>query len=363
MKGLISQAPFGKTPDGAPVDIFTLRNVSGVEARISNYGGIIVSLKAPDRAGDLGEVSLGYDHLEGYLANNPFFGALVGRFANRIAKGKFTLEGVTYSLAANNGPNSLHGGLKGFDKVLWQVGRRAAAPEPTLELNYLSKDGEEGYPGNLKVKAVYCLTADNSLRLDFTATTDKSTIINLTQHAYFNLAGAGDILGHQLSIDADRFTPVDTELIPTGELRPVAGTPLDFRQPTAIGARIEQDDEQLKRGNGYDHNFVLNHPMGRLDVVARVSEPATGRVLEVLTTEPGVQLYTGNFLERNHPRQGRTALWQARRFLPRSPTFPRFPQSAGFSLRRAQSRGGLSQHHRLPPFLRASGWRMNRPPN
>ena len=308
-----------------------MRNVGGVEARVCNYGGIIVSLKAPDRAGHLGEVTLGYDDFESYVANNPFFGALVGRFANRIAKGKFTLEGVTYSLAANNGPNALHGGLKGFDKVLWQVGRKAAAPEPTLELNYLSKDGEEGYPGNLKVKAVYCLTADNALRLDFTATTDKSTIVNLTQHAYFNLAGTGDILGHQLSIDADRFTPVDAELIPTGELRPVAGTPLDFRQPTAIGARIEQDDEQLKRGNGYDHNFVLNHPMGRLDVVARVSEPATGRVLEVLTTEPGVQLYTGNFLDGTIRGKGgqvygrRSGFCLEAQHFPDSPNHPAFP--------------------------------------
>jgi aldose 1-epimerase len=331
MKPLLSQAAFGKTSDGAPVDLYTLRNAAGVEARICNYGGIIVSLKAPDRAGTLGDVTLGYDHFDRYLANKPFFGTLVGRFANRIAKGKFTLDGVTYSLPANDGPNSLHGGLKGFDKVLWRVGRTAAEPEPTLELNYLSRDGEEGYPGNLNVKAVYSLSADNTLRLDFTAATDKSTIVNLTQHAYFNLAGRGDILGHHLWIDADRFTPVDRELIPTGELPPVAGTPFDFRQPTAIGARIEQPDEQLKRGNGYDHNFVLNHPMGRLDVVARVSEAVTGRVLEVLTTEPGVQLYTGNFLDgticgkggRLYERRAGFCL-EAQHF-PDSPNQPRFP--------------------------------------
>jgi aldose 1-epimerase len=331
MDASISQVLFGKTPDGAPVDIYTLRNAAGVEARICNYGGIIVSLKAPDRAGHLSDVVLGCDHLDDYLANNPFFGALVGRFGNRIAKAKFSLDGVTYSLAANNGPNALHGGLKGFDKVLWQATRTAAAPEPTLELNYLSKDGEEGYPGNLNVKAVYSLTAENALRLDFTATTDKSTIINLTQHTYFNLAGKGDILGHQVQIDADRFTPVDSALIPTGELWPVAGTPLDFRQPAAIGARIEQDDPQLKRGNGYDHNFVLNHPMGRLDVVARVSEPATGRVLEVLTTEPGLQLYTGNFLDgsirgkggQTYPRHSGFCL-EAQHF-PDSPNQPAFP--------------------------------------
>jgi aldose 1-epimerase len=333
MNALISRASFGKSPDGAPVDIFTLRNAGGIEARLCNYGGIIVSLKAPDRAGNLADVTLGYDDLEGYLAANPFFGTLVGRYANRIAKARFTLEGVTYALAANNGPNALHGGLKGFDKVLWQVARSAAAPDPTLELSYLSKDGEEGYPGNLNVKAVYRLTADNTLRLDFTASTDKTTVVNLTQHAYFNLAGAGDILGHQVYIDADRFTPVDDTLIPTGELRPVAGTPLDFRRPTAIGARIELDDEQLKRGNGYDHNFVLNHPAGRLDVVARVSEPATGRVLELLTTEPGLQLYTGNFLDGSIRGKGgqvyrrRSGLCLEAQHFPDSPNQPAFPST------------------------------------
>jgi len=327
----ISQARFGNTPDGAPVDIYTLRNPGGFEARICNYGGIVVSLNAPDRAGHWSDVVLGYDQLDDYLANNPFFGALVGRFGNRIAKAKFSMDGVAYSLAANNGPNALHGGLKGFDKVLWQVTRTAAVPEPALELNYLSKDGEEGYPGNLNVKAVYSLTADNALRLDFTAAADKSTIVNLTQHTYFNLAGTGDILGHQVQIDADRFTPVDSSLIPTGELRPVAGTPLDFRQPIAIGARIGQDDPQLKRGNGYDHNFVLNHPMGRLDVVARVSEPSTGRVLEVLTTEPGLQFYTGNFLDGTIRGKGgqtyhrRSGFCLEAQHFPDSPNQPAFP--------------------------------------
>jgi aldose 1-epimerase len=331
MKPILSQTRFGKTPDGAPVDIFTLRNAVGLEVRICNFGGIIVSVKAPDRAGHLGEVSLGYDDFQSYVANNPFFGALTGRVANRIARAKFTLDGVTYSLPANNGSNSLHGGLKGFDKVIWQVTRKAAAPDPTLELNYLSKDGEEGYPGNLNVKAVYSLTADNALRLDFTATTDKTTIVNLTQHAYFNLAGAGDVLGHLVYIDADRFTPIDTDMIPTGELRPVAGTPLDFRQPTAIGARVELDDEQLKRGHGYDHNFVLNHPMGRLDVVARVSEPSTGRVMELLTTEPGLQLYTGNFLDGTIRGMGgqvyvrRAGLCLEAQHFPNSPNQPAFP--------------------------------------
>jgi aldose 1-epimerase len=331
MENLISQAPFGKTPDGTPVDIYTLREAGGIEARICTYGGILVSLKSPDRDGHLDDVVLGFDHLDDYLDHNPCFGALVGRYANRIAKGTFTLEGVTYCLAANSGPNALHGGLKGFDKVVWQAARTHAASAPALELNYLSQDGEEGYPGNLRVKAVYSLTADHGLRLDFAATTDKTTIVNLTQHAYFNLAGKGDILGHQVQIDADRFTPVDSALIPTGELRPVAGTPFDFRRPAAIGARIDQDDEQLQRGDGYDHNFALNHPIGRLEVVARVSEPATGRVLEVLTTQPGVQFYTGNDLDGTIKGKGGQVYYKRSGFcleaqhFPDSPNQPQFP--------------------------------------
>ncbi|HEY3861097.1 MAG TPA: aldose epimerase family protein [Verrucomicrobiae bacterium] len=326
---LITRAPFGVAPDGLAVELFTLRRPGGIEARICTYGGIIVSLKTPDRNGRLDDVVLGCDDLAGYLALSPYLGALVGRYANRIAQAAFTVDGVKYNLAANNGPNALHGGRKGFDKAVWQ-----AAPVGTgarLVLSYLSKDGEEGYPGNLSVEAAYSLTEDHGLRLDFTATTDKTTVVNLTQHAYFNLAGGGDVLGHEVQIDADRFTPVDATLIPTGELRPVAGTPFDFRQPMAIGARIEQDDEQLKRGQGYDHNFVLNHPTGRLDVVARVREPGTGRVLEVLTTEPGVQLYTGNFL--NGAVKGKDGRVYGRRsgfcleaqHFPDSPNQPAFP--------------------------------------
>jgi len=331
MHTVISQAPFGETPDGAPVDVYTLRDSDGIEARICNYGGIIVSLKAPDRDGCLDDVVLGCDHLDGYLAASTYFGALVGRFANRIANATFALDDVAYTLAANNGPNALHGGLKGFDKVVWQATATLAASAPALELNYLSKDGEEGYPGNLSVKAVYSLTAGHGLRLDFTATTDKTTIVNFTQHTYFNLAGKGGILGHLVQIDADRFTPVDSALIPTGELRPVEGTPFDFRQPAAIGARIDQDDEQLKRGHGYDHNFVLNHPIGRLDVIARVSEPVTGRVLEVLTTEPGVQFYTGNFLDGTIQGKGgqiypkRAGFCLEAQHFPDSPNQPEFP--------------------------------------
>jgi aldose 1-epimerase len=331
MEALISHVPFGRTLEGAPVNLFTLRNAGGIEARICNYGGIVVSLKTPDRDGHLDDVVLGFDHLDGYLALCPYFGALVGRYCNRIAKATFSLEGATYTLAANNGPNALHGGRKGFDKAVWQAALTGTASAPALELHYLSKDDEEGYPGNLHVKAVYCLTDDNGLRLDLTATTDKTTIVNLTQHPYFNLVGKGEILGHQLWIDADRFTPVDSALVPTGELRPVAGTPFDFRRPTAIGARIEQDDEQLQRGHGYDHNFVLNHPMGRLDVIARVSEPVTGRVLEVLTTEPGLQFYTGNSLDGTIKGKGgqvyhkRSGFCLEAQHFPDSPNHQEFP--------------------------------------
>ena len=278
------------------MDLFTLRNAQGAEARICNYGGLVISLKVPDRNGKLGDVVLGYDNLADYIKDSPYFGALIGRYGNRIAKGKFTLDGQPYTLAANNGPNALHGGLKGFDKVVWTPTIIASAEGPALKLTYLSKDGEEGYPGNLSVTAVYTLTEDNGLKVDYTATTDKDTVVNLTQHSYFNLAGKGDILDHVVMIPADKFTPVDSTLIPTGELRPVAGTPFDFRTPTAIGARIKQDDEQLKFGNGYDHNWVINKPLGQLTLMARVTEPTTGRVLEVFSTEPGLQFYSGNFL-------------------------------------------------------------------
>jgi aldose 1-epimerase len=323
----ITEAPFGQTLDGTPVDIYTLRNANGVEAHICTYGGILVSFKGPDRNGKMGDVVLGYDSIDGYLTNSPYFGALIGRYGNRIAKGKFSLDGVNYTLATNNYPNALHGGLKGFDKVVWH----ARVEGPSLILTYLSKDGEEGYPGNLEVSAIYTLLADNGLELQYVATTDKDTVLNLTQHSYFNLAGGGDILKHEVFIDADRFTPVDETLIPTGELKPVEGTPLDFRTPTAIGARIGNDDEQLKFGKGYDHNFVLNHPMGHLDVIARVRDPGTGRVLEVLSTEPGLQFYSGNFLDGSNigkngqVYQFRNAFAMEPQHFPDSPNHPAFP--------------------------------------
>jgi aldose 1-epimerase len=293
----VSRQPFGQTQNGTQVYLFTLRNAKGAEARISNYGGIVTLLKVPDRSGNFGDVVLGYDNLADYLKESPFFGALIGRYGNRIARGHFTLNGHQYTLATNNYPNALHGGNKGFDKVVWEPTMVANSQGPALKLSYLSKDGEEGYPGNLSVSVVYTLTDDNALKVDYTATTDKDTVVNLTQHSYFNLAGKDTILNHVVLIPADKFTPVDSTLIPTGELRPVEGTPFDFRTPTAIGARINQDDEQLKFGKGYDHNWVINKPLGQFGLMARVTEPSTGRVLEVFSTEPGLQFYSGNFLD------------------------------------------------------------------
>ena len=274
---------------------------------------------------------LGYDRLADYLASTPYFGALVGRYGNRIAKARFTLDGQVYKLAANNGPNSLHGGLKGFDKVVWSAKSLATPDGPALELNYMSKDGEEGFPGNLSVKAVYTLTEDNALRLDYTAMTDKDTVLSLTHHSYFNLAGHGDVLGHEVYLNASRFTPVDETMIPTGEMRPVAGTPMDFTKATAIGARINQDDEQLKLGKGYDHNWVLDKTPGALTLAARVYEPTTGRVLEAFTTEPGMQFYTANFLDGKLTGKGgwvyqfRNAFCLEPQHFPDSPNQPGFP--------------------------------------
>jgi len=331
--GTISQAPFGKTADGTPVEIYTLRNDKGCEARIMTYGGIVVSLKVPDKNGNFGDVVLGYDKLDDYVKNSPFFGALVGRYGNRIAKGKFTLAGKEYTLALNNAPNNLHGGPIGFDKRVWKATTLLTADGPVLKLNYLSQDGDQGFPGNLNVTATYTLTADNGLLLNYTATTDKATLCNLTQHSYFNLAGKGDVLNYLVYINADKFTPVDKTLIPTGELKPVEGTPFDFRKPTAIGARINAADEQIKFGNGYDHNWVINKPPGKLGLVARVTDPATGRVMEVLSTEPGVQFYTGNFLDGITGKGGwvyknRSGFCFEPQHYPDSPNHPQFPSAA-----------------------------------
>ena len=299
-KGGAVERLFGTTSDGQAVKLFTLKNKSGAELQVINFGAIVLSLKVPDRNGQLADVTLGCDQLSDYESKTPYFGAVVGRYGNRIAKGQFTLEGQTYTLATNNGPNALHGGLKGFDKVVWQAQAVQDGDGPAVEFSYLSKDGEEGYPGSLAVKMVYTLTDKNEFKIQYTATTDKPTVVNITHHSYFNLAGAGegDILGHEMMINADRFTPVDATLIPTGELKPVQGTPMDFTKPMAIGARVNQDNEQLKFGGGYDHNWVINQQQaGELTAAVRVVEPKSGRVLEVLTTEPGVQFYCGNFLD------------------------------------------------------------------
>ena len=331
--GEISRHPFGTTTDGTPVDLYTLKNSQGAEATISNYGGVVVSIKVPDRKGKFGDVVLGYDDLDGYLKRHPYFGAMVGRYANRIAKGRFKLNGQEYSLPINNGPNSLHGGNNGFDKKAWEPRILATPDGAGLELRYLSKDGEEGFPGNLSVMAVYTLMEDNGLRLDFTASTDKETVVNLTQHSYFNLAGKGNILKHVVMIPADKFTPTDSGLIPTGELRSVEGTPFDFRRPTPIGARIDEDDEQLKFAGGYDQNWVIDKPPDQLGLCARVTEPTTGRVLEVLSTQPGLQLYTGNFLDGSLTGKGGWAYQRSDGFcmepehFPDSPNQPSFPST------------------------------------
>jgi aldose 1-epimerase len=327
----ISERAFGNAPDGRPVKLYTLRNANGVEASICNYGGIVTSLKVPDRTGQMGDVVLGYDSLAEYINKSPYFGCLVGRCANRIAKGKFSLNGKEYTLATNNGANALHGGLKGFDKVIWDAKVVASSEGPALELRYLSRDGEEGYPGNLSLTALYTLTADNGLKLEYTATTDQDTVVNLTQHSYFNLAGQGTILGHEVMIPAPKFTPIDNTLIPTGEVRPVEGTPLDFRKPTAIGARIGQENEQLTFGKGYDHNWVFEKSPGELTLMARVTERTSGRVLEVFSTEPAMQFYSGNFLDGTIRGKGgwtyqsRDAFCMEPQHYPDSPNHPEFP--------------------------------------
>ncbi len=281
------------------VDLYTLTNSKGMEVKITNYGGIVVALRVPDRQGRFEDVVLGFDRLEDYLKGHPYFGAIIGRYANRIAGGRFTLNGVSYQLTLNEGQNHLHGGQRGFDKVVWKARPVRSAQGVGVRLTYLSRDGEEGYPGNLSVTVTYLLTEENELRIEYVATTDRDTIINLTHHSYFNLAGQGrrDILEHLLQINAEYFTPIDANLIPTGEIRFVRGTPFDFTRPTAIGARIEQEDEQLRFGRGYDHNWVLSGPPGTVRLAARVVEPGSGRVLEVWTTEPGLQFYSGNFLD------------------------------------------------------------------
>ncbi len=331
-KSMITKQPFGKTADGTPVDIYTLTNAKGMEARIMTYGGIIVSLKTPDRNGKFDDVELGFDSIDPYLAGHPFFGALVGRYGNRIAKGKFKISGKEYNLLVNNGENHLHGGKLGFDKKVWQAKSGKSTEGQTLELKYTSADLEEGYPGKLDVTVLYTLTNDNGLKIDYTAKTDKATHVNLTNHSYFNLAGAGngDILGHELMLNAYQATKVDKGLIPTGEIVNIKGTALDFTAPMKIGARIEAKEEQLQLGVGYDHNYVINGGGKSLMMAARVSEPTSGRVMEVWTTEPGVQFYTGNHLnvpagKGGKPYPKRSGFCLETQHYPDTPNKPEFP--------------------------------------
>ncbi len=307
-KPMITKQPFGKTADGKPVDIFTLTNAKGMEAKIMTYGGIVVSLKTPDRDGKLDDVVLGFDTLDPYLKGHPFFGALVGRYGNRIAKGRFKIDGKEYTLLVNNGENHLHGGKLGFDKKVWKAKSGKSTEGQTLELKYTSADMEEGYPGKLDVTVTYTLTNDNGLKIDYRATTDKNTHVNLTNHSYFNLAGAGsgDVLGHEMMINAYQATKVDKGLIPTGEIVNIKGTALDFTSPMTIGSRIEAKEEQLQLGVGYDHNYVINGGGKGLTLAARVSEPTTGRIMEVMTTEPGVQFYSANHVNNVAGKGGKT---------------------------------------------------------
>jgi aldose 1-epimerase len=333
-KAGLTKASFGKTPDGQPIDLYTLTNSHGMQATITNYGGIVVSLLTPDRTGHIDDVVLGFDRLDGYLQPEPYFGAIIGRYGNRIGHAMFKLGDKEYRLAKNDGENTLHGGTQGFDKRIWWA-LALKDPSPALELKYTSKEGEEGYPGNLSVTVIYVLTETNELWMEYSATTDRTTVLNLTNHSYFNLAGqgGGDILKHQIMINADRFTPVDAGLIPTGELQKVEGTPFDLRKPAEIGAHINDDNEQLKLGKGYDHNFVLNRRGEALTLAVRVTEPVSGRVMEVLTSEPGVQFYTGNFLDGTLKGKGgkvyarRSGFCLETQHFPDSPNKPAFPST------------------------------------
>ncbi len=341
----IQRQPFGNLPDGSQVELFTLTNSHGLKARIMNYGATVISLDVPDRNGQRGDIVLGHDSLEGYLspAQNPYFGSIVGRYGNRIARGRFILDGVEYQLATNIGPNHLHGGLKGFDKVLWTSEPVQEEGAVGVKLRYLSPDGEEGYPGNLTVTVIYWLTDEDELKIAYEAESDKPTPVNLTHHSYFNLAGQGqgDVLGHELMLNADYFTPVDEELIPTGEIRPVAGTPWDFTKPKPIGAEIAAVP------GGYDHNFVLRGETGTLKLAARVHEPSTGRVMEIYTTEPGVQFYSGNFLDGTITGKGGKVYQKHFGFcletqhFPDSPNHPHFPSTI---LRPGQKYTSLTIH-------------------
>ena len=323
----VQKQPFGRTPDGTAVEIYTLTNDKGLKARVMTYGATLVSLEVPDRTGRPGDIVLGYDTLDEYIKNNPYFGSVVGRYGNRIAKGRFTLDGATYQLATNNGENHLHGGIKGYDKVVWKAEPIRGEGNVGVKFSYLSQDGEEGYPGNFNITVIYTLTNANELTISYEATTDKATPVNLTHHSYFNLAGEGDVLGHELTINADAYTPVDAGLIPTGEIRPVKDSPFDFTTPHTIGERIAQVE------GGYDHNFVLRSGGGMMDLAVRVVEPKSGRVMEISTTEPGLQFYSGNFLDGTITgKRGKAYLKHygfclETQHFPDSPNKPNFPST------------------------------------
>lgn len=327
----MSRAPFGTAPDGRAVEVITLVNGLGMEVRAMNYGATILTITVPDAKGVMGDVVLGHDSLAGYVKNSPYFGAVVGRYGNRIAKGRFTLDGHAYPLAVNNGPNALHGGLRGFDKLVWQPELVRSDSSVAVSFTLVSPDGDEGYPGTLTASVTYTLMRDrNDIVVDYEGTSDKATPVNLTNHSYFNLAGTGDILGHQLTLSADSMTPVDATLIPTGKITPVSGTPFDFRTPMAIGARIDATDEQIRNGGGYDHNFVINRAAPGLVHAAHVVEPTTGRTLDVSTTEPGVQFYSGNFLDGTITGKGGQVYARRNGFCLETQHYPDSPNHANF---------------------------------
>jgi aldose 1-epimerase len=336
----VTQTRFGTMPDGSAVDVFTLTNAGGIEVRVITYGAAIASINTPDRNGQFDDIVTGFDTLDGYLTRSRFFGAIAGRYANRIANARFTLNSRTYELAANNGRNHLHGGRRGFDKVVWKGTSFQDGDRVGVRLTHISPDGDEGYPGALTVTVTYTLTSHDELIIDYAATTTKATPVNLTNHSYFNLAGdgRGDILRHILTIDADRYTPTDETQIPTGEIAPVDGTPFDFRMPTAVGARIDADNEQIRRGKGYDHNFALNGwdaapSTNHLRHAARLVDPSSGRTMDVATTEPGLQFYSGNNLDgtavgkQGHVYGPRTSLCLETQHFPDSPNHSNFPST------------------------------------
>ena len=325
---------FGKTPEGQPADLYILRNKNGMEVAITNYGATIVRMNVPDRHGKFEDVALGYDNLEGYTVNKPYFGATIGRYANRIAHGQFKLHGRIYTLPKNDGDNTLHSGPSGFNKRLWKAKDVSTPEAAAVQMSYLSKDGDQGFPGNMSVEVRFTLADDNSLKIEYAATSDKDTVVNLTNHSYFNLAGQGhgNILGQELTLHASRFTPINRNLIPTGQIAGVKGTPLDFTEQTAIGARISSAYEQIKLAHGYDHNFVLDgNPMRKAVLAARAYDPGSGRVLEVWTTQPGIQFYSGNFLDGTVAGKGgvkyplRSGFALETQHFPDSPNQPKFP--------------------------------------